>query len=329
MKPAIYFNELEDDVLQCTLCPNRCIIKPGHVGICKARKNIKGMMYSLNYGELTSIAMDPIEKKPLYHYYPGSEILSVGSWGCNLQCDFCQNWEISKQRPKIINRVVPDQLIEIAKNRNSFGLAFTYNEPSVSFEFILDTARNAIREGIEIVLVTNGYIDEEPLNLLVQSVNAVNIDLKGWNSAFYRKIGGEKKHVLKTIEKALQANVHVELTTLIIPGENDSAEDMVEEARWISSLSPDVPLHITRYYPAYKYDIPPTPIETLSKLWELARERLNYVYLGNIPDATESNTYCPSCGALLIERNGYSTEIKNLDEEGRCSKCGKEIPVIL
>jgi len=329
MKPAIYFNELDDDVLQCMLCPNKCVIKPGQVGICKARKNIKGMMYSLNYGELTSIAMDPIEKKPLYHYYPGSEILSVGSWGCNLQCDFCQNWEISKQRPKTINRVIPDQLIEIAKSRESFGLAFTYNEPTVFFEFILDTARNAIREGIEIVLVTNGYIEEEPLGLLVQSVNAMNIDLKGWNPELYRKLGGEKKYVMKTIEKALEAGIHVELTTLVIPGENDSAEDMAEEVRWISSLSPDVPLHITRYYPAYKYDKPATPLETLTRLWEIAREQLNYVYLGNIPATNESNTYCPSCGALLIERSGYSIEVKNLDEEGRCSKCGKEIPVIL
>ncbi|AKI98172.1 AmmeMemoRadiSam system radical SAM enzyme [Kosmotoga pacifica] len=329
MKPAIYFDELEDDVLQCLLCPNKCIIKPGQTGICKARKNIKGMLYSLNYGELTSIAMDPIEKKPLYHYHPGSEILSVGSWGCNLHCDFCQNWEISKRRPGIINRVIPDQLIEIVKSRGSFGLAFTYNEPTVYFEFILDTARNAIRGGIEIVLVTNGYIEKEPLGLLVQSVNAMNIDLKGWNPELYKKLGGEKTYILKTIEKALEAGVHVELTTLIIPEENDSPEDMKEEVKWIASLSTDIPLHITRYYPAYKYDKPPSPPEKLKQLWEIAREQLNYVYLGNILTTKECNTYCPSCGALLIERSGYNTKIENLDEEGRCSKCGKEIPVIL
>ncbi|ACR80382.1 MULTISPECIES: AmmeMemoRadiSam system radical SAM enzyme [Kosmotoga] len=330
MKPAIYFDELEGDVLQCHLCPNRCIIRPGETGICKARKNVKGMLYSLNYGELTSIGTDPIEKKPLYHFYPGTMIFSVGSWGCNLSCDFCQNWEISKGRPRIVQRVIPHQLIEIARSEGTPGLAFTYNEPTVSFEFVLDTSRAAAKEGIYSVLITNGYIEQEPLKLLVQSISAMNIDLKGWNDEFYAKeLGASKKHVLDTIEFVLSAGVHVEITTLIIPGKNDSLDEMREEAKWLASLSRDIPLHITRYFPNYKYTIPPTDVKTLNELHNVAKEHLNYVYIGNVPSEDLNTTYCPDCGTSLIKRRGFDVEIANLTEESRCSNCGKEIPVIL
>jgi len=288
------------------------------------------MLYSSNYGELTSIAVDPIEKKPLYHFYPGSEILSVGSWGCNLLCQFCQNWEISKSRPRIIRRVDPEQLVEISQENNSFGIAFTYNEPIVSFEFLLDTSRAASKEGIISLMVTNGVIEEEPLELLVQSVRAMNIDLKGWSDDFYRSyIGVEKKYVQRTIEKSFAAGVHVEITTLVIPGLNDSKDDMDQQARWIASLSEDIPLHLTRYFPNYKMEVPPTPPETIFSLCEVARQHLNYVYAGNIGASEAGDTRCPECGELLVKRRGYSVTVERLDSEGRCSNCGRNAAIIV
>lgn len=330
MKPAVYFDEYgEDKVLQCLLCPLHCIIKPDQVGFCGVRKNVDGMLYSLNYGQLTSIAIDPIEKKPLYHLFPGEKILSVGSWGCNLRCNFCQNWEISKQRPKTVMRVMPQQLIQIALERESRGIAFTYNEPIVSFEFILDTSRAAAKEGIYSILVTNGVIDEEPMDLLSQSVRGMNIDLKGWNDEFYVKdIGTEKRVVLRSIETARKAGTHIELTTLIIPGKNDSPEEMREEAKWISGLSKDIPLHINRYFPNYKSTIPPTSPDSLIQLAEVAKEYLRYVYVGNIDLPGLSDTTCPYCGNLLVERRGMRSSVVGIDEKGRCNNCQKEIPIV-
>ncbi|PIJ62104.1 AmmeMemoRadiSam system radical SAM enzyme [Mesotoga sp. H07.pep.5.3] len=330
MKPAVYFDEYgEDKVLQCLLCPLHCIIKPDQVGFCGVRKNVDGMLYSLNYGQLTSIAIDPIEKKPLYHLFPGEKILSVGSWGCNLRCDFCQNWEITKQRPKTVMRVMPQQLIQIALERESRGIAFTYNEPIVSFEFILDTSRAAAKEGIYSILVTNGVIDEEPMDLLSQSVRGMNIDLKGWNDEFYVKdIGTEKRVVLRSIETARKAGTHIELTTLIIPGKNDSPEEMREEAEWISGLSKDIPLHINRYFPNYKSTIPPTSPDSLIQLADVAKEYLRYVYVGNIDLPGLSDTTCPYCGNLLVERRGMRSSVVGIDEKGRCNNCQKEIPIV-
>lgn len=325
MKPAIYFDELDEDVLQCFLCPHHCVIKNGETGHCRVRKNVRGMLYSLNYGQLTAIAVDPMEKKPLYHFYPGSKILSVGSWGCNLNCDFCQNWEIAAKRPRIIRSVSPAQLIEIATSDSSEGIAFTYNEPAISFEFVLDTSRAAAKEGIYSIMVTNGLIESEPLELLLQSISAMNIDLKGWNDEFYKEIiGTDKENVLRTIEQAFKANVHIELTTLIIPGRNDSPEEMEEEVKWIAGLSKDIPLHLTRYFPNYECDIPETPLETLEELYQIAKKHLNYVYIGNVDNVERNSTYCPDCGKLLIERNGFQSKIIGVDEEGRCIGCGKE-----
>ncbi len=330
MKPAIYFDELENSVLECLLCPHHCKIKPGDAGICGARMNRNGMLYSLNYGELTSIGMDPVEKKPLYHYRPGKSVLSVGSWGCNMKCPHCQNWSIATKRPRHIQLVKPTQLLRIIESEESWGVAFTYNEPTVFFEFILDTARVAAKTGIETLLITNGYIESDPLELLVQSVSAMNIDLKGWNDEYYLKeLGAKKEYVLRTIERAVEVGVHVEITTLLVTGKNDSLEELEEEFKWLSSLSKDIPIHLTRYYPAHKAEMPPTDIKRMKEAREIAKKYLNYVYLGNISETEGGNTYCPECGALLVERKGYSIELVKLDEKGRCSECGKEIPVIL
>jgi pyruvate formate lyase activating enzyme len=330
MKPAIYFDELENSVIECLLCPHHCRIKPGDAGICGARINRNGMLYSLNYGELTSIGMDPVEKKPLYHYRPGKSVLSVGSWGCNMKCPHCQNWSIATKRPRHIQLVKPTQLLRIIDSEDSWGVAFTYNEPTVFFEFILDTARVAAKTGIETLLITNGYIERDPLELLIQSVSAMNIDLKGWNDDYYMKeLGAKKEYVLRTIERAVEVGVHVEITTLIVTGKNDSLEELEEEFKWLSSLSKDIPLHLTRYYPAYKAEMPATNIELMKEAHKIAKKYLNYVYLGNVPEMEEGNTYCPECGALLIRRKGYNIELEKLDEKGRCTECGKEIPIIL
>ena len=329
MKQAVYFDEYEDgdslDSLICYLCPRHCIIEPNKVGFCKVRKNMRGMLYSLNYGQITSINMDPIEKKPLYHYAPGSKILSVGSWGCNLDCSFCQNHSISHSKPKYVQRVAPDQLVEIAFSEESEGIAYTYNEPIVSFEFLLDTSRAAAKEGLFNVMVTNGFIEEEPFKLLTQSIKAMNIDLKFWNEDYYRELGGERNAVLNIIQKAQEAGIHVELTTLIIPEKNDSIKDMTEEVKWISNLSKEIPLHISKYSPAYKCEIPPTDEEVMVKLYDKAKEYLDYVYLGNVNLDGYNDTVCPDCNTPVISRKGYNIEVKELDEYGRCKNCGKQV----
>jgi pyruvate formate lyase activating enzyme len=330
MKPAVYFDDYgEEGTLKCLLCPHNCVLRPDETGLCNVRKNVDGMLYSLNYGQLTSIAVDPMEKKPLFHFYPGESILSVGSWGCNLKCDFCQNWEISKERPKVIKRVVPQQLIQIATERLSRGIAFTYNEPIVSFEFILDTSRAAAKEGIYSILVTNGIIEREPMELLAQSVRAMNIDIKGWNEDFYRsEIGADRSIVLRSVEIALSAGTHVELTTLVIPGKSDDPKEMEEQVKWIGSLSPDIPLHINRYFPNYKCKIPPTSTEKLLELAEIARAELNYVYIGNASLEGQTDTYCKTCGNLLIQRKPGKISMSGIDEKGRCTGCQREIPLV-
>lgn len=322
-KMATFFDEEQGGII-CKLCPRECYLKDGQIGACKTRKNENGILYTINYGEISSIAMDPIEKKPLFHFKPGSKILSIGSWGCNFSCQFCQNWEISQVKPHV-KVVTPSQIVEIAKTRGSEGIAYTYNEPIVSYEFVLDTSRIAHKEGLYNVLVTNGYINIEPLNVLLQNINAMNIDLKGGSESFYNKIGGSYSHVLKVIEFVKSYGIHVEVTTLIIPGENDNEEDLRREFKDLSNIDKDIPLHLTRYFPAYKYDIPPTPVELLEKIYNIAKEYLNFVYIGNVFDKKYETTICPDCGAELIVRDRYEVELKNITEGGTCKVCGRKV----
>jgi len=325
VREALFYEELNDNTIRCTLCPHRCVLEDGKKGICGVRMNRGGVLYTLNYGELTSIAMDPIEKKPLFHFYPGTEILSISTWGCNMKCKFCQNWEISQQRPAV-RRVDPERIVRIAMEHGSKFIAYTYNEPIVWFEFVLDTSRLAAKEGIRNVLITNGFIEPEPLKLLLQTTHAVNIDLKGFNEEFYRKeCLGELEAVKRSIEMVYEAGVHLEITTLIVPNGNDNVNELEEEFKWIASIDPDIPLHISRYFPNYKYTEPPTPKEKLISIYERAREHLNFVYIGNLWDEKYENTYCPDCGELLIRRVGYDVELVGIDEEGRCKRCERKI----
>ena len=272
--------------ISCELCPNKCSLSEGQAGACRARGMRGGKIVPLNYGRITSAALDPIEKKPLQHFHPGSFILSVGSFGCNLHCPFCQNYEISQSGAKLPHQTVtPEALVETAlelagREPGNLGVAFTYNEPLIGYEFVRDTSKLLQDAGLYSVLVSNGMICEPYWSELLPYIDAMNIDLKGWRQNFYDECGGKLEIVKNNIESAAKVS-HVEVTTLIIPGKNDSLEDMHEEAEWLAALSKDIPLHISRYFPRWKSNIPATPVETVYALAQAAREHLNYVYEGN------------------------------------------------
>ena len=269
----------------CNICTHNCDIEEGKTGFCNARGNISGKISSLNYGRLTSISLDPIEKKPLNRFFPDSLILSVGSFGCNLRCGFCQNHSISMADSKAETAYLsPEELVLKAKElvlHGNIGIAFTYNEPLVGYEYVYDCASLAHDNGLKTVLVTNGLINAEPLSKLLPLIDAMNIDLKGFSADFYKKVAGDFETVKKTIEKSAKV-CHVEVTTLIIPGENDSADEMDREAEWLASIDPEIPLHISRFFPRYKMlQKEATPLETIHLLRDTARRHLKYVYTGN------------------------------------------------
>ena len=276
-----------DARVTCTLCPHACRLRTGETGFCRARRNEGGTIRAINYGRLTALALDPIEKKPLHYFHPGSFILSVGSFGCNLACPFCQNAGIAMADASIeTENVSPAQLAALAEQLSrrppgNLGVAFTYNEPLLSYEYILDTAPLLHAAGLAVVLVTNGTISAAPLAQLLPHVDAMNIDLKAWRTDTYRRLGGDLGTVKSTIARAIHAGVHVEVTSLIVPGMNDSAADMEEQARRLAGLSPEIPLHISRYFPRHRMNTPPTPIATIDRLTEIARRHLRYVHRGN------------------------------------------------
>ena len=272
--------------IACGICPHRCRLEEGEIGFCRARQNQSGRIVSLNYGKVSSLALDPIEKKPLARFFPGNFILSVGGFGCNLRCPFCQNHGISQVEATLPGeKISPEGLAKLARDLSAkppgnLGVAFTYNEPFINYEFLLDTARLLRAANLKTVLVTNGTVNEKPLTDLLPFIDALNIDLKGFGIDFYQRIGGDFDTVKRAIEIAARS-AHVEVTTLVIPGENDGEEEIAELSAWLADLSPEIPLHLTRYFPRYKSQIPATDPAALYRLAALAQKRLKYVYVGN------------------------------------------------
>jgi pyruvate formate lyase activating enzyme len=318
---AMYYEKMDNGAVRCVLCPHHCKLNDGRAGLCRVRRNRAGVLFTSNYGEISSLALDPIEKKPLYHFYPGSYILSAGSYGCNLACSFCQNYGVAHGTPST-HYLEAESLAELTLNKcgqGSIGLAFTYNEPSIWYEYILTAAPRIKEQGLKTVLVTNGYIEKEPLERLLPYIDACNIDVKAFNEHFYPELcQGKLQAVRETVENVI-GRIHVEITALLIPGKNDSEQEIEELSRWLASLDNNIVLHLSRYFPAYKLKLPPTPEATMIRAQEIAREHLNFVYAGNLPDE-ENNTYCRHCGHLLIRRNAYHVQISGL-EEGQCSAC--------
>jgi pyruvate formate lyase activating enzyme len=320
----------DDDHVRCLLCPHSCLISRGERGLCGVRENIGGEIRLNTYGVISGFALDPIEKKPLYHFYPGKNIISAGSYGCNLKCDFCQNYHISQNTDASAgHRLFPVELVSRAlKAEDNIGIAYTYNEPVIWYEYVTDCARLAAGEGLKNVMVTNGYVNRQPLLQLIELIDAFNIDLKSFDNQFYRKFtGATLKPVLDSIIEVAASGRHLEITTLIIPGLNDSADEMRREAEWIAiNAGAGVPLHISRYYPMYKRDDPPTPSETIWKLKEAASEYLDFVYTGNMAEPSAgSDTICPQCKTTVIRRSGYRTTVTALSDDGRCLKCSELI----
>ncbi|RLE37586.1 AmmeMemoRadiSam system radical SAM enzyme [Candidatus Acetothermia bacterium] len=331
MKEAMLYEKLGDGRVRCNLCAHRCVISPGHRGICAVRENRDGTLYSLVYGKAISLAVDPIEKKPLFHFLPGSRTYSVATVGCNFTCLNCQNYTIS-QYPREHNgqvigeEISPAEIVTDAVERGCQTIAYTYTEPTIFFEYAYDTARLGREKGLRNVFVSNGYMTEEAVEEIVPYLDGINIDLKGISDEFYRKIaGGTLRPVLRSIERFHRAGVWVEVTTLVIPGMNDSDDDLRWIAEAIYGISPAIPWHISRFYPAYRLrDVPPTPVATLRRAREIGKEvGLRYVYLGNVPGEGES-TYCPHCGAKLIKRIGFAV-VENRLQDGHCPKCGAPI----
>ncbi len=332
-REAVFWSPMEKERwVRCGLCNHRCPIPPGKTGICRVRKNEEGRLYTLIYGMASSVAVDPIEKKPLFHFKPGSTAFSLGTVGCNFRCLHCQNNDISMADPSFpfLRKVTPEEVVEGALATRSESIAWTYNEPTIWYEFTLETSRLAKKEGISAVYVTNGYMTEEALREHRPYLDAMNIDVKAFTEEFYKKVVGARlEPVLRTCENAVEMGIHVEITYLVIPGWNDRREEIKQFSEWVvEALGEDIPVHFSRFYPQYKMtDRPPTPLSTLDMAYNVAKDAgVKYVYLGNVPGDHRENTYCPSCGELLIERVGFAVSVNRV-KNGRCPRCGEKIPV--
>lgn len=317
------------DRIQCLLCPHLCRVAEGKTGICGVRKNNGKEIELITYGVISGFALDPVEKKPLYHFYPGHNILSIGSYGCNMRCDFCQNYDISQTVPEKAQKgVSPEELVATALgSKNNVGLAFTYNEPIISFEYVRDVAIAIHDAGMKTVMVSNGYVMSDPLDEIIDFTDAFNIDLKAISQSSYRKLtGADLEPVKSTLKKIALSGKHLEITSLIIPGHNDIDSAMQVQTEWIASeLGKRVPLHLSRYFPRYKRDDPATSGDTLKRLYEIASEKLDYVYVGNTQSNSGQDTKCPGCSQVVTYRSGYSTNVVNIDEKGNCKNCGTQI----
>lgn len=335
IKEAMLYEKKDDGSVQCKLCAHRCSISQGKRGFCRVRENKGGVLYTLNYGLVSSEAVDPIEKKPLFHFLPGSLVYSMGTIGCNFRCKHCQNWTISQiDIDKSISvNISPFEAVEKALASGANAIAWTYNEPTIWFEYTYDCARLAKEEGLSTVYVTNGYISREAMEMIAPYLDAFRVDIKAFTDDFYRKVASARlKPVLDSAKHAKELGLHVEVVNLIIPTLNDSSEEIREMCVWIKdNLTADTPVHLTRFHPSYKMQhIPATPLKTLEMAYKIARsEGLRYVYLGNVPATRYENTFCPKCSELLVERSVFSTRMNILRDKNECPRCGERIAIVL
>jgi len=329
MKEAMLYQRLDGKRVKCALCSHRCLILDGKRGFCGVRENRGGTLYSLVYGKCASWAVDRIEKKPFYHFFPGTDVFSFATVGCNFRCLHCQNFELSQVQEISGEDLSPEQLVKFAKKYRCAGIAYTYTEPTIFFEYANDTAILARKEGMYNVFVTNGYMTPEMIEKM-GSIDASRIDLKSMNDKFYKRIcSASLEPVLNSI-KLLHKRGHIEIINLVIPTKNDSEEDLRALAKWVAALDKDIPLHFTAFYPANKMlDIPPTPAKLLEKARNIAMEEgLRYAYTGNVPGHDGENTYCPNCKELLIKRFGFDIVDYRITKDKKCPKCGAGIKII-
>lgn len=321
----------EDSKIRCELCSQGCLIKAGSRGLCGVRENRQNQLFSLNYAKAIAAHLDPIEKKPLYHFIPGSRVFSIAAAGCNFRCDFCQNWQISQITKGKVAKIIgehfpPQEVVSSAIKHQAKSVAYTYTEPTIFFEYAYDTAKLAQQQGLKNVFVSNGYQTNKAIELMSGLIDAVNIDLKSFNNDYYQKVcGASLKPVLNSISKMFEKGIWIEITTLIVPNQNDSQEELKQIAEFIADIDKNIPWHISRFFPTYKMtNSTVTPISTIEKAYLVGKEAgLNYIYAGNVKKDKMSNTYCPQCQSLLIERTGYM--VRNFLEDDTCSQCQTQL----
>ena len=332
LKDALFW-EKEKDAVRCQLCPHSCLIKEGKVGICRVRQNVGGTLKAISFGMVSSVHLDPLEKKPLFHFHPGEPVLSFGGLSCNLRCEHCQNFTIAQVGPgnEMSRYIPPEEVSEMCLHANSNGVAWTYNEPTIWYEYMLEASRLCKENGLFTVSVTNGFIQEAPLRSLKGVIDAMNVDVKGFTEDFYGEVcKGQLAPVLRSCEVAKEIGVHVELTYLIIPGKNDRQEEIGDFCQWVRDrMGTDTPVHFSRFHPDYQMDhVPPTPRSTMDMaMKEGMAHGLDYVYVGNIATERGENTYCPNCGSLLVRRSGFSAEVLGIKDRA-CSKCGRTTDIV-
>ena len=333
LKEAMFYEQLEDKKVRCNLCNHRCRIAEGKTGICKVRQNKEGKLYSLIYNTVSSEAVDPIEKKPLFHFYPGTYSYSLGTIGCNFRCKYCQNWTISQVSLDEAQSVeiTPEQAINRALEAGCKSIAWTYNEPTIWYEYTYDSAKLAKEAGLATVYVTNGYITPEALKHIAPYLDAFRVDIKAFTEKFYHELSSAHlQPVLDSAKLARELGMHVEVVYLVIPTFNDSSDELRDVCRWVvENLGKETPVHFTRFHPNYKLqNVPPTPIETLDLAHEIATEEgLEYVYLGNVMSSKYEHTFCPSCGNMIIGRGVFDVEENHMTEDNKCEYCGASIPI--
>jgi pyruvate formate lyase activating enzyme len=331
LRPAEMWKKAGRGAVDCLLCPNGCRISEGERGICRVRKNIDGSLYTLVYSRIAAAHVDPVEKKPMYHFLPGSKAFSIATGGCNLSCKFCQNWQLSQSYPEDLNayEITPERLSVRAKSSGSKVIAYTYNEPTVQFEYIIDSSAIAKKNGLRPVIISNGYIMPEAGRKLAKNLDGIKIDLKAFTEKFYRSIcGGSLKAVQDNLVSLHGLGKWLELVVLIIPTLNDSPDEIREMCKWVrKNLSSDVPMHFTRFHAMYKIqNLPPTPVSTLERCRNIAKDNgIRYPYIGNVPGHKWENTYCHNCNRMIIKRSGYF-HIENSIRKGACPFCGTKIP---